>query len=228
VIDRFQESYSGLDWSRIYSLRRSELELLLSGKDDDAHAGDMEPSGYSYEIFKWKRNADMWRHFRMLQGASARSLQDANNARYNFLANLSSACKSRCTELGGLPIGSINTIGKVTQSERTAFLNDLKKAEISGTLAVRSESDDEDYYAAEYEEPFHISGSVHIDENKQLVVDAIYEPELPCLLGTCGWDLEVTFPNTASNIYRNARADGYQAPVRKTVWKFKNLRDPNL
>lgn len=222
TIRRFSPSYSSLDWSRIYSLRRSELELLISARGDGSQAHDTAPSLSG--DFTWNRIKDLShseRVFRFLTGTTCTSLESANRARYNLLSGLSSACKSKCIEQGGMSIGSIESVGKITGSERSAFYNDLKKAVISGGISILPASDDE-------AEPLHISGSVHHNESGDLVVDAIYSPRAPCVVGSVGWSLGVSIPNTASNIYNAARADGYQAPARKTLWKFKNLRDPNL
>ena len=57
----------------------------------------------------------------------------------------------------------------------------------------------------------------------------IYEPvSFPHTIGGYDWGLEVNYKGHTNAIYNAVRTDAHQAPVHKTLWKFKNLRDPNL
>lgn len=216
--NRFAHPESARDWSRIYSMRRSELELLISANGDGSQSSHTLPSGE--DSFTWQAIQNLQgseREFRMLQGATERSQQRSDISRYNLLAGLSSACKRKCREKGGLPIGEIKDIGKITQSEVDAYLDVLKSAKVGGTFRITGVNG------------FAFEVDIH-KEDGRYVIDAS-APALPCEVGGCGWACGISYNNssvTNSYKYKAARADGYQAPVLKTVWKFKNLRDPNL
>lgn len=229
--DAYVYSSSSLDWDRLRLLRRSELELLLFASGSNSHATETEPSPYGN--FTWENikdisgdSGDKGRWFRMLNGTFQSTLDGANGARYNFLANLSGECKTRCRELGGMPIGAIADVGKVTSDEFEEFSKNSKKASAMGYLYVESFYDD-DYESGSYQ-TFTIRGNVHLDDDDEYVVDAIYEPDIPCSIGRIGWYFTVSYPSAVSNVYKSVRADALQAPVDKRIWKFKNLRDPNL
>lgn len=218
TISNFAWKSSALDWSRIYSLRRSELELLLSARDVPSFANDRNPSPGN---FTWAEIDDIPhsdRQFRMLQGTAARSLSNADTAQYNLLAGLSAACKTKCEDIGGMPIGAIDDVGKVSQSESAAFLADFKNAKVGATFSIGGSS------SGVFQADVHLEGDSY-------AVDSIYTPRyFPYYVGGCGWNCYVDYQQSVSitNQYRDARVDAHQAPVRKTVWKFKNLRDPNL
>lgn len=218
TISNFAWKNSALDWSRIYSLRRSELELLLSARDVPSFAADESPSPGN---FTWAEINDIPhsdRQFRMLQGAAAQSLSNADTAQYNLLAGLSAACKTKCEDIGGMPIGAIDDVGKVSQSESAAFLADFNNAKVRATFSISGSSG-------------MVFQADVLKEGDSYVVDAIDTPvHFPYYVGGCGWNCYVDYQQSVSitNQYRDARVDAHQAPVRKTVWKFKNLRDPNL
>ena len=218
TISNFAWKSSALDWSRIYSLRRSELELLLSARDVPSFAADESPSPGN---FTWAEIDDIPhsdRQFRMLQGTAAQSLSNADTAQYNLLAGLSAACKTKCEDIGGMPIGAIDDVGKVSQSESAAFLADFKNAKVRATFSISGSSG-------------MVFQADVLKEGDSYVVDAIDTPvHFPYYVGGCGWNCYVDYQQSVSitNQYRDARVDAHQAPVRKTVWKFKNLRDPNL
>ena len=221
TISNFSWKNSPLDWSRIHSLRRSELEMLLSARGVPGFASDTNAYDPSAQPFTWEATKNIPhsdRMFRMLQGTSATTLSNADNAQYNFLASLSSICKQECAEIGGMPIEAIDDVGKVSQSESAAFLADFKNAKVGATFSISGSSGEV------------FQADVHL-EGDSYVVDAIDTPvHFPYYVGGCEWGCYVDYEQSASitNQYRDARVDAHQAPVRKTVWKFKNLRDPNL
>lgn len=221
TISNFSWKNSPLDWDRIHSLRRSELEMLLSARGVPGFASDQNACSQSDQPFTWeaiKNIPHSDRMFRMLQGTPVSSLANADNAQYNFLADLSGVCKSKCVEIGGVPIGAIDKVGKVSQSESEAFLADFKNAKVGATFSIGGSSGEV------------FQADVHL-EGDSYVVDAIYTPEyFPYFVGQCGWACYVDYQQSTSitNQYRDVRVDAHQAPVRKVVWKFKNLRDPNL
>ena len=221
TISRFEWTNNTLDWSRIHSLRRSELEMLLSARGVPGFASDTNAYDPSAQPFTWeaiKNIPHSGRVFRMLQGTPVSSLANADNAQYNFLASLSSACKQECEEIGGMPIGAIDEVGEVSQSESAAFLADFKNAKVGATFSISGSS------SGVFQADVHLEGDSY-------VVDAIYTPgHFPYYVGGCGWNCYVDYQQSASitNQYRDARVDAHQAPIRKAVWKFKNLRDPDL
>ena len=214
TIARFPWANSVFDWDRIRSMRRSELEMMLYDRGNDACASDTLPSDYT--DFTWlriKSHSHSGREFRMREGTPMLTLSNADLARYNMLADLSGACKDKCAEMGGMNIGSIENVGKVTPSERSTFLSDLRTAVLGATFTIGGETD------------FTLGAKFDDDGN---VIEWYYNPQFPILIGGCGWGCSIDCDwSSLTNSYRAARADAYQAPVRKTVWKFKNLRDPN-
>ena len=221
TISNFSWKNSPLDWDRIHSLRRSELELLLSARGVPGFASDTNAYSQSDQPFTWAAIEDIphsERVFRMLQGTPVSSLANADNAQYNFLASLSSICKQECAEIGGMPIGAIDDVGKVSQSESAAFLADFNNAKVRATFSISGSSG-------------VVFQADVLKEGDSYVVDAIDTPvHFPYYVGGCGWNCYVDYQQSVSitNQYRDARVDAHQAPVRKAVWKFKNLRDPNL
>lgn len=220
TISNFSWKNSPLDWDRIHSLRRSELEMLISARGVPGFASDTNAYDPSAQPFTWeaiKNIPHSDRMFRMLQGTPVSSLANADNAQYNFLASLSSACKQECEEIGGMPIGAIDDVGKVSQSESAAFLADFNNAKVGATFLISGNG-------CGFEADVHLEGDSY-------VVDSIYIPGFfPYYVGDCGWRCYVDYQQSASitNQYRDARVDAHQAPVRKAIWKFKNLRDPDL
>ena len=218
TISRFPEPYSWMDWSRVYSLRRSELELLLCARGDYAQAESTLPSRDSGFTWNAIRSYGGQRLFRMLQGSGTYSLQDANATRYDLVANLSIACKTKCEDLGGMPIGSISTVGKITDEERGKFLSEVKKGKVSAVFSIAGRPE------------FSIEGEYSDGYGWAVTYIGFKDPKtLPVQVGWCGWNCEIEYDTEAAvQTYNDARVDGYQAPVRKTIWKFKNLRDPNF
>ena len=219
TIARFNSPYYGAyDWDRIKTLRMSDLELLLSCAGGHSMADSTDP----LDEFSWQ-NLLQWsgsgRLFRFISGTDAYNQQSAESARYNLLSDLSAKCKSKCTELGGMPIVSMETYGKIAETEKAALKNDLKSARVEARFLLTGIDD------------FHIEAAVHWDENKSgYVVDQINWPvDPPHAIGSYGWNMIVDCDfSSTSNQYRSARADAHQAPVEKTLWKFKNMRDPGL
>lgn len=215
IISRF--SWYNFYWDRIKTFCRSDLELLISGTDGHAMADSTSP----WDDFGWeylKPYAETNRYFRFLTGTSVSSRGAAESARYIQLMNLDIACKSKCVELGGMPIGSITDFGRIADAETLLVFNDVKRAEVEAAFRVTG---------LEYDS---YSGRVLWNEDAgEYSVVSIYDPaSFPHSVGRYGWNLEVKYEGLTNSLYRAVRTDAHQAPVHKTLWKFKNLRDPNL
>ena len=215
IISRF--SWYNFYWDRIKTFCRSDLELLISGTGDHAMAHSTSP----WDDFGWeylKPYAASFRYFRFLTGTSVSSRRAAESARYIQLMDLDIACKSKCVELGGMPIGSITDFGRITAAEIDLVFNDVKRAEVEAAFRVTG---------LEYDS---YSGHVLWNEDAGAYsVEFIYDPvSFPHSVGRYGWNLEVKYEGHTNSLYRAVRTDAHQAPVHKTLWKFKNLRDPNL
>ena len=234
TINMFESSYSALDRDKVHELRRSELELLLCARGA-SYANDTAPSTINMgnNSFNWQSISNHgWRDFRYLQGTTVQTLQSANNARYNMLANLSAACKTKCADLGGMPIGAIANVGRLTQNERNSFMADLRSATVSGTFIIKG-SDADDPEQGEYNGMWigaeYIDGEWEITALGRVTPPPPPAPVYPYLIGSCGWECFIDYtPSNRTNSYYDVRVDGFQAPMVKTLWKFKNLRDPNL
>lgn len=221
IISSFNPSYYSLGWDRIQSLRRSELELMISARGEHSQSEDTSPSQDGN--FTWEAIVDSgraYRTFRMRNGTAETSLQSANYARYNLLAGLSAECKRECRDRGGIPIGAIEDFGKITREERESFFSVLGDAMVSGHFLIVGS---EDFLI---KADVHKSGSVYEVDN---IITPDFSNPRGVTIGSCGWTLSIDYDaSSVTNRYRSVRADGYQAPVTKTLWKFKNLRDPNL
>ena len=233
TISRFASPYSSLDWSRVKTLRRSELEVMLSATGG-TYAYDTSPSPGA---FNWEaiRNYGGQREFRFLLGTTANSLNDANAARYNMLAALSDACKRECADRGGMSIVTLSNVGRLTQDEKEVFLKDLKRAIVSGTFIVKGSEDDDPERGIF--NGMWIGGDKNGDDEwdvtelgriSNVPPDQPPSPFYPFLIGGCGWECSIEVNSSITNSYKSVRADAHQAPVRKILWKFKNLRDPDL
>ena len=155
----------------------------------------------------------------MLQGSTARTREIANSARYDLLAALSAACKTKCVDLGGMPVSSIENFAKITADEQSAFLGDLSDAVTIVSFTISAPDD------------LYIEAEVHWDEeSRSYILDRLIYPAIPMHIGSYGFSADAAgrWDNSTTNSYKAARADGWQAPVNKTLYKFKNLRDPNL
>ena len=215
IISRF--SWSNFYWDRIKTFNRSELELLISGTGDHAMADSTSPwDGFEWEYLKQYYETN--RYFRFLPGASAPNRGAAESARFIQLRDLDIACKSKCVELGGMPIDSIFDFGRITADEAALFFDNVKRAEVKAAFRVTGLEHD------------RYSASVLWDEDMwEYNVTGIYAPaSFPHAVGWYGWDFEVKYEGITNSLYRAVRTDAHQAPVHKTLWKFKNLRDPNL
>ena len=234
AIRRWAEPNSEFLWGMRKSLRRSEMELLLWAADS-TYAGDRSPSYIGPDAdynngFNWEniKNEDAGRSFRYLRGASSSSRSSADAARYNMLANLSAACRNRCAQLGGMHIESIDTVGRITGTERERFLKSTGDAVATATFNITGNGEDEEGNGM-----MCIGG--YSDDDDWTIAFLYYEPHesatpsYPFMIGEYGWEVEVTysFPDF-TNMYESVRADGFQAPMHRSLWKFKNLRDPDL
>lgn len=235
TISRFANPYSSLDWSRVKTLRRSELEVMLSATGS-TYADDTAPSPGA---FNWEaiRDYSRQREFRFLLGTTASSLNDANSTRYNMLAALSDACKRECADRGGMEIVTLNNIGRLTQDEREGLISDLKRAVVNGTFTIKGSEDDDPERGIyngmwiggyKVDDKWVVTELGRISNVPPVPPDPPPTPSYPFLIGGCGWECSIDFTPSATNSYKSVRADAHQAPVRKTLWRFKNLRDPNL
>lgn len=235
TINKFDPSYAALDWGKVYSLRRSELELLLSA-EGSGYANDTEPSSGDWDSdnngFNWRDikapGKQGQREFRYRQGETTYNLQRANWVRYDMLASLSAKCKDKCAGRGGMLIGAIERIGRVTQDDWGRLQSSLNKATVSGVFQITGSAPD-NLETGEYNGMWiggeYIDGEWVVTELGQRQSTPVY----PYLIGSCGWNLSITYTHPGyANSYRNVRADGFQNPMCKTIWKFKNLRDPQL
>ena len=211
TISRFSPNYSYSDWDRINTHCRSELEMILYASGDPA----------TFQSFTWpaiKNYETAGRQFRMIGGTTVQSLQSANNARYDLLSALSAECKAKCNALGGIPVSVVGDFGKVPSDFAESFIRSLASGKITGQFYIQGGR-------------FTLEATVNRDGGTYDVVSITSPETFPVLIGGCGWSFGIDASNhsaSTSNRYESVRADAYQAPVTKRVWKFKNLRDPNL
>ena len=235
TISRFASPYSSLDWSRVKTLRRSELEVMLSATGD-SFAYDETPSPGNFTWNGIERHGRQ-REFRFLRGTTASSLNDANSTRYNMLAALSDACKRECADRGGMSIVTLSSVGRLTQDEREGLTSDLKRAVVNGTFTITGSEDDDPERGIyngmwiggyKVDDKWVVTELGSVSSIPPTPPDPPPTPSYPFLIGGCGWECSVDFTPSQTNSYKSVRADAHQAPVRKILWKFKNLRDPNL
>ena len=228
VIGNFTRPYSE-DWGRIYSQSRPTVECLISEVGSSARADSTNTAattifgdGFTWENIKSSYSAR--RKFRMNPyNAEARAQNSADLVRFQMLQSLDAACKSECVSRGGWNIGNIASVGRITQAERVEIMDSVLDGNVNAAFTTTVSN------------LFFVAGTVVVDDGTPAIsvsgCTAGYgtPSALPAYVGTYRWDLSLsTDPAAYTNLYESARADGVQAPVVKTLWKFKNLRDPEL
>lgn len=226
VWDDIKRSFGDEPWpDRLYSVRFPTLEYLLF----DSGPGSMAGSIDLYDLFDWETiqyHYNAGRLFRMSPYGSleAYSEVDEKNIRLQQIRSLDEACKDQCVSLGGSDLRDIANFGKLTQRERNIIMDRLPDGKILAQYGIQTLTNN-----------FIVAGHVSIDEFggvQEITVSdcsAGYDlaGSLPAWVGSYGWKLTME-PVAATNIYKSVRADGAHAPAAKCLWKFKNLRDPDL
>lgn len=216
--DEIKRRFGNEDWNRIYSVRHPALELLLS----DSGPGSMTAS-FEWENIKYHSGAE--RLFRMspFSASEARSKSESDTIRLQMLRALDIACKDKCVALGGMDPRDLANFGRLSEREINQIKSKVLDEDVMATYGVNPLTND-----------FSIAGHITVSaqEPHEITVsditagyDILYP--LPARVGSCGWTLHID-QVSATNIYKSVRADAHQAKVDKTLWRFKNLRDPNL
>ena len=222
--EEIKRRFGNEDWNRVYSVRHPALELLLSDSGPDS----MSASEGLYDGFEWetiKYHFDAGRLFRMspYSASEARSKSESDTIRLQMLRALDIACKDKCVDLGGMDPRDLANFGRLTQRETNKILAQIPDLDIVAHYGVHTLTND-----------FIVAGHISVsDDDPPLItvndITAGYDSPsiLPAWVASYGWTL-YTDQVSATNVFKSVRADGAQAKVDKTLWKFKNLRDPDL
>lgn len=222
--DEIKRRFGNEDWNRVYSVRHPALELLLF----DSGPGSMAASEGLYDGFEWeniKYHLGAGRLFRMspYSASEARSKSESDTVRLQMLRALDVACKDKCVTLGGMDPRDLANFGRLTQREINKILDQIQDLDIVAHNGAHTLTNN-----------FIVAGHISVsDDDPSLVtvndITAGYDSPstLPAWVASYGWTL-YTEQVSATNVFKSVRADGAQAKVDKTLWRFKNLRDPNL
>ena len=211
------------DWDRIYEQSRPTVDCMIS--DVGANATNDTADALLEDEFTWeniKSSSRALRQFRLSpEDAAATNLTIATTVRWKELHSLSEACKTECVARGGYDIGQFASVSRISGAEQGHIISLVDDKELVAKFVITVSND---FLMAASVSPTNVPPYVVVGD-----VTAGYgvTNALPAWVGSYAWEIEpIQLPVT--NEYDSVRADGVQAPVTKTVWKFKNLRDPSL
>lgn len=142
-----------------------------------------------------------------------------------IIRSLDEACKDKCVELGGPDPRVLSEFGKLTDLDVTDVKNDIDSAEITAQYVIDAGNTN-----------FVVSATVDVHDGEGGVPEITVSDckagygeasAPPAYVCNYGWTFS-TADAATTNINESVRADGTQKQIKRTLWKFKNLRDPNL
>ena len=232
------EAFDGQAWDRVYSRTRHSLQMLLSATGDSSMSDSVDICDDS--SFGWESslpNRD--RRFRLASWGDATSLNNDNINRYNLLNGLSEQCRSRCSERGGMNVDATDEFARIRQQEEyDDYMSSLNRATVIGKYRISVATDaanDILLWLSATVQKSDVDGSIEVQGSVSGFIGRGDSPDpgpLPIPIGSKTWQYEIENWGASSvtndTYYTSVRVDGRQSPVIKTLWKFKNLRDPNL
>ena len=218
IIDRFRRPVNE-DWDRIFEQSRPTAECMISAVGPRAEMTN--DVAFTWEYIRYSQSPMRW--FRMSpEDAAARTKAEADVVRWREIRSLDEACKAECVSRGGYDIKQFDTVSRLTQAEQAEIIAKADAGDLVANFAMVTSND------------FVIAATVAVSGGyppSVVVTDAAAgygaTNALPAWVGQYGWEVEPILI-AVTNDYETVRADGVQAPVLKTVWKFKNLRDPAM
>lgn len=222
---------------------RPALEVMLDVKGDEfySYASAENDSSMNWDDIKWATNRTR-RAFRMSPVAAPRSTVSASDYnRWQQLNSLDQSVKSRFATIAGMGIDTAaQDLVSFAAGEEQALKNQLQRQDLQLVVGLQ---------------PVHsgdlalvVVAGVSIDENGLPAGTSIYEARwfwnaevgdyednwkfedvsADWHIGNYGFSLSsVNITNQVIDV-KPVRVDGHQNQMMKTLWKFKNLRDPNL
>ena len=240
ILERLDPHPNTNTWNRSYVARqtRPTLEIMIAAAGDHARA-DVGGDDL-FDPLPWDAIKDISvseRFFRMnplCAEATTKSASDYN--RLEMLRNLDIEIKDKCVELGGLDVSMAHHVADMKPEEEAAM---IRGAQTAGAYLEFGVTYDEkfigmdstnSYLNVNYEIDGH--GNLVLWEVSALTTNGEYriDSDTPIHIGSYGWR-EASHPGSVPSYtgrYENVRVDAHQNQMIKTLWKFKNLRDPNL
>lgn len=232
-------------WARLWVAEqdRPALEVMLDaeGNEFDGYASAEDDSSMDWDDIKWATNRTR-RAFRMSPVAAPRSTVSASDYnRWQQLNSLDQAVKSRFATIAGMGIdAAARNLVSFAAGEEQALKNQLQRQDLQLVVGLH---------------PVHLGdlalvviAGVSIDENGLPTGTSIYEARwywhaesgdhegdwnsedvsADWHIGNYGFSMSsVNITNQVIDV-KPVRVDGHQDQMVKTLWRFKNLRDPNL
>ena len=156
----------------------------------------------------------------------AQTKSQAVFVRNEIIRSLDEACKDKCVELGGPDPRVISEFGKLTGEDTSLVMEEVKYADITAQYVINSSETNSFVVSAIVD--VHDGGSgvpeITVSDCRAGYGEAFAPPAYVC---DYGWTFS-TADVATTNVNDDVRADGSQAQIKRTLWKFKNLRDPNL
>ena len=241
ILERLDPHPNTNTWNRSYVARqtRPTLEIMIAAAGNHARA-DVGGDDL-FDPLPWDAIKDISvseRFFRMnplCAEATTKSASDYN--RLEMLRNLDIEIKDKCVELGGLDVSMAHHVADMKPEEEAAM---IRGAQTAGAYLKFGVTYDEkfigmdstnSYLYVNYEIDGH--GNLDVLDVSTLTTNGMYriDSDTPICFGTYGWRQSSyegdTIPSYTGN-YENVRVDAHQKQMIKTLWRFKNLRDPNL
>ena len=232
-------------WARLWVAEqdRPALEVMLDaeGNEFDGYASAEDDSSMDWDDIKWATNRTR-RAFRMSPVAAPRSTVSASDYnRWQQLNSLDQAVKSRFATIAGMGIdAAARNLVSFAAGEEQALKNQLQRQDLQLVVGLH---------------PVHsgdlalvVVAGVSIDENGLPTGTSIYQAtwwwhaeggdnegdwnsddvSADWHIGNYGFSMSsVNITNQVIDV-KPVRVDGHQDQMVKTLWRFKNLRDPNL
>ena len=240
ILERLDPHPNTNTWNRSYVARqtRPTLEIMMAAAGDHARA-DVGGDDL-FDPLPWDAIKDISvseRFFRMnplCAEATTKSASDYN--RLEMLRNLDIEIKDKCVELGGLDVSMAHHVADMKPEEEAAMIRGAQTAGAYLEFGVAYNEkfigmdSTNTYLYVEYEIDGH--GNLDLWDLSTLTTNGTYriDSDTPIYIGSYGWR-EALHPGSVPSYtgrYENVRVDAHQNQMIKTLWRFKNLRDPNL
>lgn len=222
---------------------RPALEVMLDAKGDEFYdyVSAEDDSSMGWDDIKWATNRTH-RAFRISPVAAPRStLATSDYNRWQQLNSLDQAVKSRFATIAGMGIDTAaQDLVNFAAGEEEALKNQLQRQDLQLVVGLQP--------VHEGDLALVVVAGVTIDENGLPTGTSIYnaywfwraevgdyednwkneDVSADWLIGNYGFSLSsVNITNQVIDV-KPVRVDGHQNQMIKTLWRFKNLRDPNL